>query len=129
MAATKTLIFTGISIGGTPYDKHLMEGAEVTLEPQTTMIDDGQTLIDSYDVTFQVDLYESDVLSNANVNKDAGVDPTKTTVVFTGATGAQTLTISNVIVNATYNFENNRTAVRLTGSKRAVSIANAIVPS
>lgn len=124
MAATKTLIFTGITIGSNTYDKHLVESAEVTLEPLTTLVDDGQTLNDAYDVSFQVDLYEDGVLADANVNADGG--STKATIKFNGATGAQSLEIADVIINATLVFDNQRTAVRLTGTKRAVSIANAI---
>lgn len=125
MAATKPLVFTGITIGGVAYDKHLAENAEITLEPTSTQVDDGQTKIDFYDVTFQCDLYNDTVLNDANVNKSAS-DDAKTTLVFTGVDGGQTITISSIMVNATKTFDGNRMAIRLTGSKRAVSIANAI---
>lgn len=125
MAATKPLIFTGITIGGDAYDKHLAENAEITLEPTSTLVDDGQTKVDFYDVTFQCDLYNEDVLSDANVNTSSD-DDAKTTLVFTGVSGGQTVTIADIMVNATLTFDGNRKAVRLTGSKRAVSIAAAI---
>jgi hypothetical protein len=132
MAIAKPIIYTGISIadaGGAnaaTFDLHLVESAEVTPEPVTSMVDDGQTLTDYYDVTFAVNLYEMSVLSDARVYSDGSAEPIKADITFTGATGADDLTLSGVIINGTQTYDGNRTQARLHGSKRSVKISDSI---
>lgn len=129
MAITKTLIFDKVTVGTTDYTLHLSENAEVTIEPLTDVVDDGQTLVSAYDVSFSVDVYDTDTLSASDIYKDATTSPTKTNIVFSGAGSAATLTITNVIVNAIKKFDGNRLAVNLSGTKRAVTLANAVADS
>jgi len=135
MAIAKPIIYTGISIedagGGnaSTYDLHLVESAEVTPEPVTSEVDDGQTLTDYYDITFAVNLYEMGVLDDTRVYSDASAEPTKADIKFTGATGADDLELSGVIINGTTTYDGNRTQARLHGSKRSVQISDAITQS
>ena len=129
MAATKSLIFTGVKVNSTDYSLHLMEGAEVTIEEVTDQVDDGQTLVSAYDVSFSVDVYDDAPLTDTNVNTNTAQAPIKSNITFDGAPGSATLLITNVIVNGIRNYENNRSAIRLTGSKRVTSLANAVTES
>ena len=88
MAITKTLTFSGINVGqAVDYDLHLMENAEITIEQVSDMIDDGQTLVAAYDVSFSVDLYDDTVLSDSNIYFDASQDPVKSNITFNGVSG------------------------------------------
>lgn len=129
MAATKSLIFTGIQVNGIDYSLHLMEGAEVTIEEVTDQVDDGQTLVSAYDVSFSVDIYDDAPLSDSNINTNTAQVPVKSNVTFVGAPGSATLTITNTICNGVRNYENNRSAIRLTGSKRTTSLGTAVTES
>lgn len=132
MATTKPIIFTQIEItdvgGGnsTTFDKHLVDSVEVTLEPVTSTVEDGQTLTDAYDVSFSVNVYDTTLLNDARVYTDASADTTKGTITFSGATGASDITLTSVIINGSRVFDQNRVAARITGSKRAVSISNSV---
>ncbi len=133
--ATKPLIFSEIEIqdsggtNGSTFDKHLVESAEVTLEAATSEIEDGQSLTDYYDVSFSVGLYDDTVLADSRVYTDASTEPIKANILFKKATGATTLTIEGVIINGNKDFGGNRVQAMLSGSKRAVSIANSIAES
>lgn len=129
MSATKSLIFTGIQVNGVDYSLHLMEGAEVSIEEVTDMVDDGQTLVSAYDVSFSVDVYDDAPLTDSNINTNTAQEPVRSDVTLVGAPGSATLTITNVYVNGIRNYENNRSAIRLTGSKRTTSLATAVTES
>jgi len=129
MAATKSLIFTGVKVNAADYTLHLAEGAEVTIEEVVDQVDDGQTLVSAYDVSFSVDVYDDAPLSDSNVNTNTAVAPVKSNITFSGAPGSATLLITNVIVNGVRNYENNRSAIRLTGSKRTTSLTEAVTES
>lgn len=132
MAITRTLIFEEIVIedagGGSPssYDKHLLENVEVALETATTMVDDGQTLTDYYDVTYSVETYEDSVLDDARVYGNASEEAVRGRIIFKGSTGGATLTIDNTFINGTKVFDGNRTKIRVFGSKRAVQIPDTV---
>jgi len=129
MAATKSLIFTGVKVNAADYTLHLAEGAEVTIEEVVDQVDDGQTLVSAYDVSFSVDVYDDAPLSDSNVNTNTAVAPVKSNITFSGAPGSATLLVTNVIVNGVRNYENNRSAIRLTGSKRTTSLTEAVTES
>lgn len=129
MAATKSLIFTGIQVNGIDYSLHLEEGVEVPIEEVTDRVDDGQTLVSAYDVSFSVDIYDDAPLSDSNINTNTAQAPVKSNVTFVGAPGSVTLLVTDIIVNGIRNYENNRSAIRLTGSKRVTSLANAVTES
>jgi hypothetical protein len=129
MSASKPLIFSGIKINDIDYSLHLEEGASITIEPVDDRVDDGQTLVSAYDVSGEILVYDSDLLSDSNVNTNTAQAPVKSNVELTGVSGSQTLTVNNVIVNGISNYENNRSAVQLTFSKRAVSLSTAVTES
>jgi len=128
MAITRNLTFTGITINGVSFTEHLQESAEITIEPVTDLVDDGQTLPAAYDVSFAVDIYDANVLTNAvaDVYSDSSTSPNKIDVVFTGISGGTNVTISNVIVNGSKKYDQNRVAVTVSGTKRGVSLSSVI---
>jgi len=132
MAVTKTLVFQNVLIasatgtGPNTYPLHVTESAEVTIEPVTDTVDDGQTLASAFDVSFTVDVYNTTLLSDPFIYADSSATPTRARIQFVGATGAQTLNVENVVINANRVFDGNRTAIRLTGSKRVTNAFNAV---
>lgn len=135
MAITKTLIFTGVEITtpDTPtplvaeFGTHLVDSAEVTVEPVNDTIDDGQTLTAAWDVSFAFKIYDDAITSNSGIYKDASASPVKVnSIAFKGAPGAATLTITGVILNATPQFDENRVSYLITGSKRVTTLASAV---
>ena len=132
MAITRPLIFDEIKIsdvgGGNPvsYATHLVDTAEVNAEATTSMVDDGQTLVDFYDVTFQIDLYDDALLADSRIRTSGGDPLTRGQIEFSRSSGASSLTITNVIINGNRVFDGNRVKVRLTGSKRAVAIEDTV---
>jgi hypothetical protein len=130
MAITKTLTFSGINVGqAVDYDLHLMENAEITIEQVTDMVDDGQTLVAAYDVSFSVDVYDDALLSDSNIYVDASQDPVKSNIRFVGVSGGSNVIITDIIINGSKKFDQNRVAVTLTGTKRAVSLSNVTTES
>jgi len=126
MAITRTLTFTGIHINGVDYSEHLQESAEITIEPVTDLVDDGQTLPSAYDVSFTVDVYDDAPLDDSVVYSDSTQSPTKTNIVFTGISGGTNVTVPDVIINGNKKYDQNRIAVTLSGTKRAVSLSTAV---
>lgn len=126
MATGKTLVFSNISVGGTAYGLHLTEGVEVTIEPVTDAVEDNQELVSAYDISFSANLYNTSILNDTNVYTNTANTPVKTTVVFTGSTGGQTLTVANVIVNGSHSFDETRGAARISGRKRTTSLGGAV---
>jgi hypothetical protein len=133
MSATKTLVFSNIAIA--PGDSatfntfalHLTESAEITLTPVNDSVQDGQTLVSAYDVSFSVNLMNASVLSDPLVYKDSTTVPRLAKIRFTGTSGAANVTIENVFVNGNRTFDGNRTAINLSGSKRGVTLDNAVL--
>ena len=130
MAITKTLTFSGINVGqAVDYDLHLMENAEITIEQVSDLVDDGQTLVAAYDVSFSVDVYDDALLSDSNIYVDASQDPVKSNITFLGVSGGSNVAITDIIINGSKKFDQNRVAVTLTGTKRAVSLSNVTTES
>ncbi len=127
MSITKSLVFDKVSINAVDYTPHLAESAEVTVEPVEQTVRNGQTLVSAWDVSFSVDLLNSNVINATSlVYTDASDEPVLTNIVFGGTAGAATLTISDVIVNATPNFEGERVAFTITGTKRVTMLADTV---
>lgn len=129
MAITKSLIFSGITINGVSYTQHLTEDATVELTELSSTIEDGQTIYDAYDVSFSANLYDTDIATDTNIVTDTTVNPVKVPVVFVGATGAATLTVTNVIVNGKKVFDKQRVAWNIMGTKRSTSVDLAVTES
>jgi hypothetical protein len=133
MAVTKTLVFSNVQIsnGATglatnAYPLHLTESAEVTITPVNDTVQDGQTIVSAYDVTFSVNMMNTQVLLDPFIYKDASAAPVLARITFKGASGAQTLNIENVYINGARTFDGNRTQVSLSGSKRGVTLDSAV---
>lgn len=132
MAITKTLVFSNIGISNATgavrnnYPLHLTESAEVTITPVNDTVQDGQTIVSAYDVTFSVNAMNVNILLDPFVYKDASATPVLARMTFQGATGGQILNIENVYINGTRTFDGNRTAINLSGSKRATTLDGAV---
>jgi hypothetical protein len=127
MPITKTLAYDKVSINGVDYTPHLADSADVTVEPVEQMVRNGQALVSAWDVSFSVDLLDDNVVNAASlVYTNTANSPTQTFITFTGTTGAATLNITNVIINATPNFEGERVAYTLTGSKRVTTLPGTV---
>jgi hypothetical protein len=127
MSITKSLTFSGININGVSYTPFLDESVEVTVEPIVDMVNNGQSLPSAYNVSFGVNIYNTNILTDSNVYTNTAAAPVLASVVFTGGTGGQTLTISNVIIHATQVFDAGRSAYRIGGSKRETSLTTGVV--
>lgn len=128
MAITRTLTFTGITINGVDYSKHLQENAEITIEPIMDMVDEAQTIPSAYDISFSIDIYDVNLLSDSNIHTSGYGDSSKTNIVFNGVNGGADFTIEDVIINGKKKYDQNRVAVNLNGSKRAISVEDSITP-
>jgi len=111
------------------YDLHLMENAEITIEQVTDMVDDGQTLVAAYDVSFSVDVFDDALLTDSNIYVDASQDPVKSNITFVGVSGASNVALTDIIINGNKKYDQNRVAVTLSGTKRAVSLSNVTTDS
>lgn len=135
MSITKTLVFSNISIAPgasatfNSFPLHLTESAEVTITPVNDTIQDGQTIVSAYDVTFSVNTFNASIINDPLVYKDTSASPALAKMRFSGATGGQTLLIENVFVNCNRTFDGNRTAVNLSGSKRTTTLDGAVTVS
>jgi hypothetical protein len=127
MAITKPLVFTNIGIADangsnvTYYPLHVSESATVTLTPVTDTVEDGQTLTASFDLAFEAVSFNANLYSDARVYTNTTANPTRATIILSGANGAQTLNIGGVYVTGNRVFDGNRTGIQITASKRAVS--------
>lgn len=129
MAITKTLTFSGLNISEVDYSLHLQENAEITIEPVTDLVDDGQTLPSAYDISFSVDVYDDALMSDSNIYVDSSTSPTKAWIRFEGIAGGQTINIADVYINGSKKYDQNRVAVTLSGTKRVTNVAAGIVES
>ena len=129
MATTTPIIFKGIKIGTTEYDKHLTESGEITEEPVEDTVDDGQTLPAKYNVSFSVTVYDDDVMTDANIYKDATDEPVKTTVTFQGVAGALEAEMPDMIVSVRRDFSQNRLGYVLKGTRTGVSLTDLVSTS
>jgi hypothetical protein len=126
MAITRTLSFEKVSVNGVDITPHLAESAEVTVEPVEQTVRNGQALVSAWDVSFSVDVLEDAVATSTNIYNNTANTPVITWIRFDGTAGAATLNITNVIVNATPNFEGERVAYTLTGSKRVTTLPGTV---
>jgi hypothetical protein len=126
MAITRTLSFEKVSVNGVDITPHLAESAEVTVEAVEQTVRNGLALVSAWDVSFSVDVLEDAVATSTNIYNNTANTPVITWIRFDGTAGAATLNITNVIVNATPNFEGERVAYTLTGSKRVTTLPGTV---
>jgi hypothetical protein len=67
MSITKSLVFDKVTINAIDYTPHLADSAEVTIEPVNQTVENGQTLVSAWDVSFSVDLLNTAVSSSVDV--------------------------------------------------------------
>jgi hypothetical protein len=126
MSITKSLVFDKVTINTSDLTPHLADSAEVTIEPVTQTVENGQTLVSAWDVSFSVDVLNNNATSHLEVYTNTANTPVKTFITFGGTAGAATLNITDVIINVTPNFEGERVAYTLTGSKRVTNIPSTV---
>ena len=134
MSLTQALIFDKVLVGEgggnvadmKDYSPHLTESAEVTIEPVEQTVLNNQTLPSAWDVSFTVDLLNSAITADANIYSNSSNAYKLADIKFVGTAGAANLVISSVIVLATPNFEGERTAYTLSGSKRVTTVPTAV---
>lgn len=127
MPITKPLIFTNIGVGDadgtnvTYYPLHVSETATVTVTPTSDIVDAGLTLHAFYDLSVEVISFNTNLYNDSRVYINTTAEPTYATMVMTGAPGAETLNIEQTLISAERVYDGNRTGIRLTCTKRAVS--------
>lgn len=128
MAVALPVIFSSFRIensgGGSPttYSTHAVEGREITIEEAVVDIDDEQSLLNSYLVSFRVTCYDDAVRSDARVtfNGASPVNPAR--IVFVGASGAVTMTIDAIRLNGKDMPDaNGRRGFEIFGKKRVTT--------
>jgi len=127
MSITKSLTFTGVKVNGVSYSPFLDESVEVTVEPVVDTVNNGQSLPSAYNVSFSVNIYNTNILTDANIYSNTASTPVETIVEFTGGTGGQTLNINGVIVHASQAFDAGRSAFTIGGSKRVTALSLGVV--
>lgn len=122
MSITKSLVFDKVTINTVDYSPHLADSAEVTIEAVSQTVKNGQTLVSAWDVSFSVDVLNTAVSTATTVYTNTASEPKETWIKFSGTAGAASLNITDVIINAVPNFEGERVAYTLTGSKRVTTL-------
>lgn len=129
MSITAPVIFASFAVAdastgsnSTTYTAHAVEGREITVEEETVEIDDGQTLTNSYLVSFRVTTYDSDVRNDTHIqfNGASGIDAAR--ITFTGAAGAATMQIDGIRLNGVdAPAANGRRGYTIHGTKRVTT--------
>lgn len=130
--SARPIIYTSLEIdpvgsAAVEFDKQLTEGVELTIEEVTSLIEDGQTSTDAYDVTISIETYDLAILDNAGVNTDASAAQVKSDIELKGAVGAADRKVSGIYLNGTKIFDGNRTKARVMGTKRVARLADTVV--
>lgn len=118
-------IYRGVKVGTIEYLTHLNDSVEISIEPSSDKVKDGQTLNSKYDVSFSVTVYDEAVLNDGNIHTDGTALPTLTSFTLLGKSGSKDVEVGGVIVNCNKVYDQNRLAYTLSGSKMAVSLADA----
>lgn len=121
-------IYTTLEVGaagfskgaGTQYDLTDQDNIEITIEEQTTVVEDGQTIIDALDGSVNILLYDLDVLSDTNVQDDTTIVSAAKLILY-GATGTNDLAFDNVRIRGRKDYGQNRIGARIQASIRSTS--------
>lgn len=131
MANGKPQIYTEIQVtaaggakgSGTSYELNLPDETTTTTELVEQTVEDGQTILNALDGTFEVFTYDLDILSDANVQDDA-TTVAKAKIWLIGATGTDDLTMDNVRLSGkTDRQTTDRIGARVKGTTRSTSDA------
>lgn len=126
MSITRALIFERVSINDVDYSPHLADSVEITVEPVVQEVLNNQTLPSAWDVSFSVDMLNSAIQDDANIYSNSANNVLLANIRFEGVAGASNLTMNNCVILATPNFEGERTAYTLSGSKRMTSVPTVV---
>jgi hypothetical protein len=127
MAITKSIVFRTIGIADadgtnvTQYPLHVTESASVAITTTSDVVDDGQTLPAYCDVEFSAISYNTNIFNDSRVYTNAASEPLFATLVLTGATGAQSVNVTDTIVSGSFLYDGNRRGIQLTCTKRGVA--------
>ena len=119
----KPIIYDSITLTNTDstnvatYDKNVIEGAELNLEPARTLVEDGQSAHDSYNASFKVESYDLSILDDARICTDASVDMVKSNITFNATPGSEGRMLKGLYIRGTKVYDGNRIKARITGSK------------
>ena len=111
----------------------IVEASLPTIEPNTVVVDDGQTINESYNVSIEMRTKSTNlsgsqtgaILSSAHVSTD-GTLPTKTFVEFVGASNSFDIRSGSIYLNGYEDFSNGRRETVLTGTLEVISAASGL---
>jgi hypothetical protein len=111
----------------------IVEASLPTVEPNTVVVDDGQTINESYNVSIEMRTKSTNlsgsqsgaILSSAHVSTD-GTLPTKTFVEFVGASNSFDIRTGSIYLNGYEDFSNGRRETVLTGTLEVISAASGL---
>lgn len=127
MAITKPLIFREIVVAdadgsnGIGYPIHLSESAQAVVTPVFNKVDDGQSLPARFSIEFEAVSFNTNLYNESRVYSNTAAEPVYATLMLLGAPGSQNLNIVNSLVSAFPVFDGDRTGIKLTTTKDAVS--------
>jgi len=110
----------GSSGSGTTYTLNNQEETTIELEVEDLTVEDGQTIINKLNGSFNVLCYDLDILNDSNVQTDATV-PSEAKMFLKGATGADTFSIDNVIISAYPDYSTGRKGARVRTTQSGAS--------
>ena len=125
---------------GNKYDSYqfyiknvIIEVSILTIKHNTLVVDDGQTINESYNVSIEMRTKSTNlsgsqtgaILSSAHVSTD-GTLPTKTFVEFVGASNSFDIRSGSIYLNGYEDFSNGRRETVLTGTLEVISAASGL---
>lgn len=119
MANGNAIIISSATIDGTSYDLIDSENITIGNEEGESSVDDGQTVVNWYDQSFEFRTYDLGVLSGTNVGTDSTI-PSEISVSLV-SDGGSTYTISNARCYAHRKFDADREYALVKIAKRSTS--------
>jgi hypothetical protein len=123
--------------GGGDIHAVIVEASLPTIEPNTVVVDDGQTINESYTVNIEMrtkhtrfDATDNGgvILTSAVVSND-GTLHTKAYIKFHGATSSFNIETGQIYLNGYEDFSNGRRETVLTGTLEVISAASGLTSS
>jgi len=123
--------------GGGDIHAVIVEASLPTVEPNTVVVDDGQTINESYTVNIEMRTKHTQfdatddggvILTSAVVSND-GTLHTKAYIKFHGATNSFNIQTGAIYLNGYEDFSNGRRETVLTGTLEVISAATGLTSS
>lgn len=123
--------------GGGDIHAVIVEASLPTVEPNTVVVDDGQTINESYTVNIEMRTKHqnfgatnagSAILTSAVVSND-GTLHTKAYIRFDGASNSFNIDTGQIYLNGYEDFSNGRKETVLTGTLEVISAASGLTSS